>query len=210
MVLLSGEMRDQATGERGYVARSSSGLTSIERKLVADAGRRRRKRKEGEEKKEGEKEKKEKKKRRKRNASARPGRTRPRNRSVTRNDSVRVVSRMYRAPNLRSPPRAPTLLASRARAAPPPLVSIGRHGVPEETQRLHDLLERQSRARPGRTHREWTRQTNHRGHRARHLRRVERQDGRGESGARDAIPSSSNARLDASDRASARASRRAD
>ena len=59
VVLLSGEMRDQATGERGYVARSSSGLTSIERKLVADT----REKKEKKEKK-GKKEKKEKREKR--------------------------------------------------------------------------------------------------------------------------------------------------
>ena len=73
VVLLRGAMKDPATGEREYVARSSSGITSIERKLVAPAdsdSRREKKSKKEKEKKEKKekmekKEKKEKKEKRK-------------------------------------------------------------------------------------------------------------------------------------------------
>ena len=74
VVLLRGAMKDPATGEREYVARSSSGITSIERKLVApadsDSRREKKSKKEKKEKKEKrekreKKEKKEKKEKRK-------------------------------------------------------------------------------------------------------------------------------------------------
>ena len=77
VVLLRGAMKDPATGEREYVARSSSGITSIERKLVApadsDSRREKKSKKEKKEKKEKreKREKKEKKEKREKRKSER-------------------------------------------------------------------------------------------------------------------------------------------
>jgi len=77
VVLLRGAMKDPDTGEREYVARSSSGITSIERKLVApadsDSRREKKSKKEKKEKKEKreKREKKEKKEKREKRKSER-------------------------------------------------------------------------------------------------------------------------------------------
>ena len=72
VVLLRGAMKDPATGEREYVARSSSGITSIERKLVApsDSDSRREKKSKKEKEKKEKKEKMEKKEKRERDESS--------------------------------------------------------------------------------------------------------------------------------------------